>query len=71
MKRLLTVSLFTALLTVLKMACGFVIAKAVAIYTGPSGMAALGQVQNIVNSLNGLVTAPAASGVVRYTAEYQ
>nr|WP_308416146.1 O-antigen translocase [Aeromonas caviae] len=61
----------TGLLTLLKMAMGFVIAKVVAIYTGPTGMAMLGQVQSMVGSLNGIINAPAGSGVVRFTAEYK
>lgn len=69
MKRLLTVTAFTAMLTLLRMAAGFAIAKAVAVYTGPTGMAMLGQVQSVVASLNGLVNAPAGSGIVRFTAE--
>lgn len=51
------------------MAMGFVIAKVVAIYTGPTGMAMLGQVQSMVSSLNGIINAPVGSGVVRFTAE--
>jgi len=53
------------------MAMGFVIAKVVAVYTGPTGMAMLGQVQSMVASLNGIVNAPVGSGIVRYTAEKQ
>ena len=53
------------------MAMGFVIAKVVAIYTGPTGLAMLGQVQSMVGSLNGIINAPAGSGVVRFTAEYK
>ncbi|MVG13278.1 O-antigen translocase [Aeromonas jandaei] len=71
MKRLLKVTAMTGLLTLLRMAMGFVIAKVVAIYTGPSGMAMLGQVQSLVGTLNGIINAPVASGVVRFTAEYQ
>lgn len=71
MKRLFKVTAMTGLLTLLKMAMGFVIAKVVAIYTGPTGMAMLGQVQSIVGSLNGIINAPAGSGVVRFTAEYK
>lgn len=52
------------------MGSGFLIAKAVAVYTGPGGMAMLGQVQSFVSALNGIVAAPAGSGVVRYTAEH-
>lgn len=69
MKRLLKVTAMTGLLTLLKMVMGFVIAKVVAIYTGPTGLAMLGQVQSLVGSLNGIINAPAGSGVVRYTAE--
>ncbi|MGL4958113.1 MAG: O-antigen flippase, partial [Plesiomonas sp.] len=69
MKRLLKVTAMTGLLTLLRMAMGFVIAKVVAIYTGPTGMAMLGQVQSMVGSLNGIINAPVGSGVVRFTAE--
>ncbi|MDO2947931.1 O-antigen translocase [Aeromonas simiae] len=69
MKRLLKVTAMTGLLTLLKMAMGFVIAKVVAIYTGPTGMAMLGQVQSMVGALNGVINAPVGSGVIRYTAE--
>ncbi|EJG0326644.1 TPA: O-antigen translocase [Vibrio parahaemolyticus] len=69
MKRLLKVTAMTGLLTLTKMAMGFVIAKVVAMYTGPTGIAMLGQVQSMVTSFTGLTNAPASSGVVRYTAE--
>lgn len=69
MKRLLKVTALTGLLTLLRMAMGFVIAKVVAVETGPTGLAMLGQVQSMVNSLNGLINAPAGAGVVRFTAE--
>jgi PST family polysaccharide transporter len=69
MRRLLKVTAMTGLLTLLRMAVGFVIAKVVAVYTGPTGMAMLGQVQSMVVSLNGVVNAPVGSGIVRFTAE--
>ncbi|WP_276327542.1 O-antigen translocase [Vibrio lentus] len=59
----------TGLLTLLRMMMGFVIAKVIAIYTGPTGIAMLGQVQSMVTSLNGIINAPAGSGVIRFTAE--
>ncbi|HDY7739298.1 TPA: O-antigen translocase [Vibrio vulnificus] len=71
MKRLLKITAMTGLLTLIKMAMGFVIAKVVAIYTGPTGMAMLGQVQSMVGGLNGIINAPAGSGVVRFTAEHE
>lgn len=69
MKRLLKVTAMTGFLTLLKMAMGFVIAKMVAIYTGPTGLAMLGQVQSMVGSLNGIFNAPVGNGVIRFTAE--
>lgn len=69
MKKLLKVSALSGLLTLLRMAMGFVIAKAVAVHAGPTGMAMLGQVQNLVSCLNGIINAPSGSGVVRFTAE--
>lgn len=69
MKRLLTVSFFTGLLALLRMLCGFAMAKVVAIYAGPTGLAMLGQLQSIVGAFSGVVNAPVGSGVVRYTAE--
>ncbi|MGL5039091.1 MAG: O-antigen translocase [Aeromonas sp.] len=69
MKRLLKVTAMTGLLTLLKMAMGFVIAKVVAIYTGPTGLAMLGQVQSMVGSLTGIINSPVGSGIVRFTAE--
>lgn len=69
MKRLLKVTALSGMLTLLKMLMGFVIAKVIAIYTGPTGMAMLGQVQSVINGFNGVVNAPAGNGVVRFTAE--
>lgn len=69
MKRLLTVTFFTGLLTLTKMLSGFIIAKIVAIYTGPTGIVMLGQIQSIVTTLNGLVNSPVGPGIVRFTAE--
>lgn len=70
MKTLLSVTFFSGLLTLLRMACGFLIAKVVAIHTGPSGMAMLGQAQSLIGAMIGFVSAPVSNGLVRYTAEY-
>lgn len=69
MKKLLKVTALSGMLTLLKMLMGFVIAKVIATYTGPTGMAMLGQVQSMINSFNGIVNAPVSTGVVRFTAE--
>jgi O-antigen/teichoic acid export membrane protein len=69
MKKLLGVAIFSGLLTLLRMASGFVIVKLAALYTGPGGVAMLGQLQSLATALNGVVAAPASTGVVRYTAQ--
>ncbi|MEQ6292386.1 O-antigen translocase [Vogesella sp. GCM10023246] len=71
MKKLLSVTFFSGLLTLLRMSCGFVIAKVVAVQTGPAGIAMLGQVQGFVGALTSVVSAPVSNGVVRYTAANQ
>ena len=69
MSKLLKVTASTGVLTLAKMAMGFAIAKVVALYTGPSGMALLGQIQGVVAVLTGVTNAPVSSGIVRYTSE--
>lgn len=58
------------MLTFVKMLMGFLIAKVVAVNTGPVGMALLGQIQGITSGLTGVVNSPSSVAVVRYTAEY-
>ena len=69
MKALFGVALISGLLTLLRIGCGFLVAKLVAVYTGPTGMAMVGQVQSLASALGGIVSAPAGAGVVRYTAQ--
>ena len=70
MRKILSVTTFTGMLTLLRMAAGFLMAKVIAVYLGPSGMAMLGQVQNIVAILNGIISAPISPALIRYTAQY-
>ncbi|HCT5819434.1 TPA: O-antigen translocase [Citrobacter sedlakii] len=70
MSSFLKVSFFSACLTLFKMLMGFVVAKVIAIYTGPSGMALLGQFQSFVTGINGIINAPVGNGIVKYTAEH-
>lgn len=70
MNKLIKVIASTGVLTLAKMAMGFVIAKVVAVYTGPSGMALLGQVQSAVSALNGIMSSSVGNGIVRYTSEH-
>lgn len=56
-------------MTLLRIGSGLIVAKTVAIYTGPTGIAMLGQVQSFFVALNGITTAALGNGLVRYTAE--
>lgn len=70
MKKLLSVTFFTGLLTLSRMMAGFIVSKVIAVYTGTTGMAQLGQAQNLITMLTGIVNAPTSNAVVRYTSEH-
>lgn len=69
MKRMASVTMFTALITLYRIASSFIVAKVIAIYTGPAGLAMLGQTQSLFALINGIVISPAGNGLVRYTSE--
>lgn len=70
MSKLLKVTALTGMLTLLRMMFGFVISKIVAIYAGPVGLAMLGQLQNLIAAVGGILSAPTGVGVIKYTAEH-
>lgn len=63
------VTILSGILTLLRLLCGFAISKVVAIYTGPVGIAGLGQLQNLVTFINGFVSSQVSQGINRYSAE--
>ncbi|MEL4014804.1 O-antigen translocase [Dryocola clanedunensis] len=65
------ITILSGVLTLLKLLCGFFISKMVAIFTGPSGMASLGQLQNLVTFINGFVSSQVSQGINRYSSEYK
>ncbi|CAG7595879.1 O-antigen translocase [Escherichia coli] len=69
MKKLLTVTFFTGLLTLFRMGTGFLVSKIIAVQAGPSGLALLAQIQNLATVLNGVVGASSSIALVRYTSE--
>lgn len=69
MKKMLRVTISTAILTFYRIVGSFIIAKVVAIYTGPAGIAMLGQIQSFFTSLNGIAVSPVSNGIVRFTSE--
>ncbi len=71
MKKLFSITIASGILTLARIFSGVIIVKMVAVYTGPSGLVMIGQVQNLVAALNGVVAAPGGNGLVRYTAEHR
>ncbi|AVL19483.1 TPA: O-antigen translocase [Enterobacter cloacae] len=69
MKKLLGITAMSGVMTLVKIGIGFIIAKLIALYTGPTGMALLGQLQSLVTGVNGIANAPTGTGIVKYTAE--
>ncbi|PML92245.1 hypothetical protein BCT64_16635, partial [Vibrio breoganii] len=67
--RIFKVLSFTAMMTFARMICGFVITKVVAVYTGPNGVALIGQYQSFITMANGVINSPVSTGIIRYTSE--
>ncbi len=68
---LASTTLWSGFSTAIRMAAGIVVAKVVAIYGGPSGLALLGQFQNVVNLVNGLAGSLFQTAIVKYSAEHR
>lgn len=69
MKKFLQVTMLTAIYTFLKMIAGFIIGKVIAVYSGPAGLAMLGQIQGFMTILTGVAASPVSTGLIKYTAE--
>lgn len=68
--KLVTVSLFSAMSTVIKMLTAFVTAKIIATFLGPSGLGVIGQLNSFVLIVLGFATGAINNGVIKYVAEY-
>lgn len=69
--KLITTTFFSGVASVLKIACGFVVTKVIAVYVGPAGMGIIGQLQNFINIIL-LVTGDfLKTAVTKYTADYK
>lgn len=68
--KLIKTSLFSAIITVIRLASGFVASKVVALYTGPAGVALIGQFGNFISIALTFSNGAINTGVIKYTAEY-
>lgn len=62
---------FSGIATIVKIITGFFINKIIAVFSGPSGLAIIGNFQNFLSILNTASTGAIDSGVIKYTSEYQ
>ncbi len=69
--KLIKTSLYSAISTFIRIISGFVANKIVAIFTGPSGIALIGQFTNFVAIILTISNGAINTGVVKYTAEYE
>lgn len=69
--KLVKTSFFSAIITCIRIASGFVAGKFVAIFTGPAGVALIGQFTNFITIALTFANGAINTGVVKYTAEYE
>jgi O-antigen/teichoic acid export membrane protein len=69
--QLIKVSSFTSISTFIKIVATFISAKVLAVFTGPAGVAMLGQLTNFITILIQVSTAATGTGIVKLTGEYK
>ncbi|WP_175622855.1 O-antigen translocase [Chryseobacterium schmidteae] len=68
---LVKTSLFSGLITIIRIASGFIANKIVAVYTGPGGVAILGAFSNFIALALTFANGAINNGVIKYTSEYK
>lgn len=69
--QLIKVSSFTAISTFIKIIATFISAKVLAVFTGPAGVALLGQLTNFITILIQVSSAATGTGIVKLTGEFK
>jgi polysaccharide transporter, PST family len=67
---LLKTSMLSAVATIVRIFCGLIITKVVAVFAGPAGLAVIGQLQNIINIIMLITGDFLKTATTKYTAEY-
>jgi len=68
--KLVRTTVFSAIITFIRIASGFVAGKIVAVFTGPAGVALIGAFTNFISVVLTFANGAINTGVVKYTAEY-
>ncbi|WP_316632836.1 O-antigen translocase [uncultured Flavobacterium sp.] len=69
--KLIKTSFFSAVITLIRISSGFVAGKVVALFTGPAGVAIIGQFNNFITIVLTFANGAINSGVIKYTAEFE
>ncbi len=69
--KLIKTSIFSAIITFIRIASGFVASKVVALFTGPAGVALIGQFNNCISIVLTFANGAINTGLVKYTAEHE
>ncbi|UTN04635.1 O-antigen translocase [Flavobacterium bizetiae] len=68
--KLIKTSFFSAIISIIRISSGFVTGKVIALITGPSGIALIGQFNNFITIVLTFSNGAINTGVIKYTAEY-
>jgi PST family polysaccharide transporter len=68
--KLLRTSIFSAIITFVRIASGFVAGKVIAFFIGPSGVALIGQFSNFISVVLTFSNGAINNGVIKYTAQF-
>ncbi len=68
--KLIKTSLFSGIITLIRISSGFISSKVIAIYTGTSGVALVGAFSNFISIVLTFANGAINTGVIKYTAEY-
>lgn len=67
--KLIQTTVLTAISTMVKVGVGFLINKSLAVHTGPSGLAIVGQFHNFISVINAFSNGGIKTGIIKYIAE--
>lgn len=68
--QLINTSFYTGIATIIQTLSGIVVAKIVAVFLGPPGVAIISQFQNFISVSSSIASGGVEQGVVKYVAEY-
>lgn len=68
--KLIRTTFFSAIITFIRIVAGFIVSKVVALFTGPAGVALIGQFTNFISIVLTFANGAINSGVIKYTSEF-